>query len=1566
MRSRPALSHRGIFGAFVGLCLLAPLLTIGSVGAAPTQEITIGISYDGLELGALDPADDNGLIAAGDEVGVQVDWNSNEEDDVETIVEVIVPEPSSWSATLPSPCLTTGMATPSTIVLDGTNATLVCNLGDQPEGSSGTFLAPMIAGSSPSGTVVPIVATIGPATSNEVQVEIVSDPASYSIGKSIRRSPVPSVGRGAWAPEVPLQSPIVDSGGERGSLVIFPVMIWNTGPLVGAAALDDTVPIVFDDYIGGLGYPNARLATAADMTAGGRAGKEICGPVDVPMPGVPWGAPGIAPTADTTNSATGSGNWSCVWGGTLAGSDGSVGTADDGTGIVNVTITGQNTATASRPTKASDQGNLGSFTGVTPVDRGERIVISGQIAVWIPESDVEARLGTPPQGTIHSWNQVGVWVDDDADGVVDKDNDVADNGADELKAWTHPRPDGSIMTDSSNGGIPANNITNDGASDDFQRLTVNRTEPGSYTFYYTGQYQEVTRSLLPFTHTVYDTRNAGDSGGHFRYPQTQTQGNAGRYAGDGTVLPGEYFTSFQVKSRYTSNVAQNFVMCQMYDTRMITVTDKQPWEVHDTGLNFPETSAITQMPGVAGEVTHILPYSGSQTSGIGNDLALTAGVDYVIEYSSVPPQASEGSSGATPGNTAGAPGSGWNTATSCDDDLDGDGLNDWTSDLSDARFNAVPNTNGFGSEYPDLTRLRIRTLRAQAPTEHFSTYTVLKADPDPGLGALGTLVPTSASFATWGDGDSWTGTAGDGTVSAYAGNVYDAVVHCTNYTSPDCPNDGTNQSNGDLGYGDRIAIGDAYTSVVKAVVGQRTDLRIGDEANWMITAHVVDSSVNGAQNVVVTDTIPAGMSFVSANPAPTSVVGNLITWNIGNVATPYKGLFEVTTLIEDGQPLQNYQNIVRLDADDWEGNAFPQKAANRSVYLGSSYGEFEVDKGSPQSSVEPGSQVVFDLGFRNVGPTSLTDPVLIDVLPWNGDSAVPPTNVAWPFPASSTAPPSGSILSPGDGRLVPSSFGGSLDYVSITGTNSETFEFTMQDPALISPDPDDPSNQPAGATVWCAAFGGAGCPADASEVTAIRVTSTSAMTGGEQRNLTLTLQTVDNSCDDVYTNNFGSRTDSLLLPVRSNDVSVVARWCPEIDLEKATNGVDSDTPTGESIPVGDPVTWTYVVTNTGSTALANATVTDVPAQTIDCGSGTAVIPLLLPGQSATCTATGVASLGQYANSATVSGDPVAPVDVDSDPTIDPDDPATWPTDASSYAAITDPGTGEAADPVTHTDDSHYLGVELSSIAGTVHVDGDGNGAADTGETPIAGVTITLTGTDINGNPITLTTTTDANGDYLFEDLLPGTYTVTQTQPAGYGNGPDAVGSEAGTGADDETSAIVLGAGVDAVDYDFGETLGSISDTVWVDLNNDGVIDGDETLLEGVTVELLDDQGNVIATTTTGADGRYSFDGLLAGDYQVRVVSSSLPAGLEQVFDEDSSLDHLTDVALGAGEAITADVAFGYNEPTPTTTTTTASAPPPAIAFTGREASEPTHFGVAMISAGLFLVAAAGVLRRRED
>ncbi|MGL5859008.1 MAG: SdrD B-like domain-containing protein, partial [Angustibacter sp.] len=113
-------------------------------------------------------------------------------------------------------------------------------------------------------------------------------------------------------------------------------------------------------------------------------------------------------------------------------------------------------------------------------------------------------------------------------------------------------------------------------------------------------------------------------------------------------------------------------------------------------------------------------------------------------------------------------------------------------------------------------------------------------------------------------------------------------------------------------------------------------------------------------------------------------------------------------------------------------------------------------------------------------------------------------------------------------------------------------------------------------------------------------------------------------------------------------------------------------------------------------------------------------------------------------------------------------------------------------------------IPASEIGGNVYVDANRNGTQDPGEAAIAGVTITLTGTDRFGNPIRRTTTTAADGSYRFTDLPPGTYEIRQTQPAGFVDGPDTAGTSGGTAGSDVIQTIVLGVGEVARAYDFTE------------------------------------------------------------------------------------------------------------------------------------------------------------------
>ena len=72
-----------------------------------------------------------------------------------------------------------------------------------------------------------------------------------------------------------------------------------------------------------------------------------------------------------------------------------------------------------------------------------------------------------------------------------------------------------------------------------------------------------------------------------------------------------------------------------------------------------------------------------------------------------------------------------------------------------------------------------------------------------------------------------------------------------------------------------------------------------------------------------------------------------------------------------------------------------------------------------------------------------------------------------------------------------------------------------------------------------------------------------------------------------------------------------------------------------------------------------------------------------------------------------------------------------------------------------------------TIEGVKYIDYDGDGNKDSIDPYAAGITITLTGTDVFGNPVSLTTTTNSQGQFSFTGLIPGTYLICEVPPPGY-------------------------------------------------------------------------------------------------------------------------------------------------------------------------------------------------------
>ena len=230
----------------------------------------------------------------------------------------------------------------------------------------------------------------------------------------------------------------------------------------------------------------------------------------------------------------------------------------------------------------------------------------------------------------------------------------------------------------------------------------------------------------------------------------------------------------------------------------------------------------------------------------------------------------------------------------------------------------------------------------------------------------------------------------------------------------------------------------------------------------------------------------------------------------------------------------------------------------------------------------------------------------------------------------------------------------------------------------------------------------------------------------------------------------------------------------------------------------------------------------------------------------------------------------------------------------------------------------------------VWYDVDKDGVQDGDETGVEGVDVELFDAD-TGLSTGLVTSTGPDGDYLFEDLLPGNYYVVfdlDTIPAGYlvtaqDQGDDALDSDADTATGQTAETGFLAGGEENLTLDMGiveeppPELASLGDYVWWDVDRDGLQEEGEPGVPGATVTLLADVDNdgeiddVVGTTLT-ADGTthplgfYEFTDLTPGvEYQ---VAFDLPtnfdgftlrqAGTDTAIDSDAPLTDVVILAPG--------------------------------------------------------------------
>jgi len=217
----------------------------------------------------------------------------------------------------------------------------------------------------------------------------------------------------------------------------------------------------------------------------------------------------------------------------------------------------------------------------------------------------------------------------------------------------------------------------------------------------------------------------------------------------------------------------------------------------------------------------------------------------------------------------------------------------------------------------------------------------------------------------------------------------------------------------------------------------------------------------------------------------------------------------------------------------------------------------------------------------------------------------------------------------------------------------------------------------------------------------------------------------------------------------------------------------------------------------------------------------------------------------------------------------------------------------------------------ASITGVVFVDVNENGVYEANEPGINGITVELL--DENGAPILdalsnpITAMTSDGGFYLFEDLDPGTYQLSEVQPTGVDDGEEILGSLGGMILANDTMKLTLER-IDAANYVFAELGQSVTsgDTAtigfWQNKHGQELIAQGGTALAGW---LTDNFENVFGDTFVGADVASFYKDQL---FKQKAEKSAGPAKADAQFMAAALATYFTNSNL-AGD-VAAD--YGFN------------------------------------------------------
>jgi uncharacterized repeat protein (TIGR01451 family)/LPXTG-motif cell wall-anchored protein len=1529
----------------------------------------------GLHTPGLDESGTNNVVRTWDSLGVRVDWNINEANATGAkLIVVLQPESKAGADVIWSPDqsgMFSGCATLPTSSISADGLTLTCVLKPTAadgvtftQGSHGVVNPVAKLRSGLDGTTINAVATLV----TDQDAVGVSDNLDDATNTTVIPFYVSETARGNWIKNDPVISPELTVSGApaTGYVALFPLSLvssdQSTAPGKGSGPINTSVPISFLDHAWNL-PAGTRVATAAEMGAAGYPGS-ACGA---------YAGTGAFPIT--------SGSWTCS---NLGSPQGYPVTQLDVTGFSNV----------APATNANGSANKAG------------VVLTGQIALWLPKAAVDAGITA-------------------GGGSVKYDNSITSTPA--ATRITAPATVGGVPTGLVGIQVAGTHLstveTNIGDNSTFLSFAAGGGTGGNgSSTLYTYHYGIIARDYQPGQFDYLDPSPPRTFGMTERTSFAPGfNGGTTLWNGNGVVSRGmpvnlQYFMSVNTTSTHTEPIHGCLAWdpTQMYLRPMPTFTMR-----HDPDSTFTHSTYTRQSP--TGRFENLFVGEGGTTATGGRngsvlwrsgtaDAYLTErgqdGFQIIVEY-------------------------GYDDTSTFFDfvPLDGTECNNaagrhWVASTDTAGLNARLQPNGFyGFSY-----VRIRTVgdfpwQVLYPNKGNIGFGNEWRSPTAGVyinvaAAIGTDIAinhdnkdvylhTARARGTWAPAttaqpptpsclaDPTLGRENNLNAQApangwcsqpYAGNESPFGTTPTSldqgsftYPTSAAAGSGVLVADGDH---DRVRIKVVSPLVTKARVSEPEIVDNGGFVEFEIGVRAAGASVEALTNYVMTDTLPSAYKFIAITQAP-SQPATCTTPAVGSTGSIVCRFSEADPTVDTGPlpagipggwsdtmrikvqviggiastlTLATLTNNVRVDTSQvgpWDpavgfvnppvANAQSATASAFSLMpLGSTEGVIlkAVDAengpcGQDQDGVTLSGQALldwqarcsmitfdadpanltavdavgnmhFDLSYTNTGNTILTGVRIVDVFPFNGDATEP---------ASSSAAYGSSPATLGDGRTPPSNYAGQLGFVGVSNVTAGALAatnpilVTKAAPATISRDP----QAALAGTIWCTPAGAvantaqfptataADCPANAFNINP-----------GVTRTVKLALDTENQECDDIWTNTFGSRTDQMRLPVRSNDVSIKTSCKVSVGDYVWFDANNDGRQDGTDVPL-EGVTLT--ITGPGGVPVFDINGNPVTTTTTDTFGHYlfADLPPLPVGQSYTVTVSppaGYVAAKQNVGDTVLdssTGSAASTVDLSKDGASDLtlDFGFVKPMNLALAKSLDTPAPIVPGQTVTFTltpsntsDVDAAAGWSVTDVlpAGLVDVSATGTDYTCV-STPASGTdpaSVTCTSglvlpKSTPGNPITVTATIDAGT--VGASLKNVAYVAPNASDV-----PEIVPLVVPTLATDTTTVVTDN---DAEASLLVDQPVSIGDFVWLDTNRDG-IQNEDTPVEGVLVTLYAADGTtVVATTHTLADGSYAFTGLPPGiDYVVAFtaptgMSFTVQGGAGSTTADDSNVDPAT-------------------------------------------------------------------------